>query len=197
MKTWTLVIVLALLLAGCGGTRADQDTQSQRTSEASGTTTAGTEETTSESPGLRTVVIEASGGKRVEVRVEIANNPFERARGLMYRTALGEDRGMLFVYPGEQKLSFWMKNTLIPLSIAYIDSEGRIVDILDMKPLDDKSPHYVSSEPVQYALEVNQGFFEKRGVKVGDRVELPEQAAVGSRLGRQIIVQYRGDPERV
>jgi uncharacterized membrane protein (UPF0127 family) len=174
VKTVTIVIVLVLIMAGCGGSKADRATRSQTTPQDDGTNTAGTEETTSGPSGLRTVVIDASGGKRVEVRVEIANNAFERARGLMYRTALGEDRGMLFVYPEEQELSFWMKNTLIPLSIAYIDSEGRIVDILDMKPLDDKPPHYVSSEPVQYALEVNQGFFEKRGAKVGDRVELPE-----------------------
>ena len=80
---------------------------------------------------------------------------------------------MLFVYADEEARSFWMKNTLIPLSIAYIDSEGRIVDIQDMNPLDDEPPHYVSAEPARYALEVNQGFFEERGVKVGDKAELP------------------------
>ncbi len=129
-----------------------------------------------QSSELRTVTIHTSSRKEVRVRVEIADNAFERARGLMYRTALAEDRGMLFVYGGEQKLSFWMKNTFIPLSIAFIDSEGRIVDIQDMKPLplDDDPPHYVSAKPVQYALEVNQGFFEERGVKVGDKAELPE-----------------------
>ena len=174
MKILTLVVVFALLLAGCGGSQADPDTQSQRTSEASGTTTTGTEETTSEPSGLRILVIDASAGKKVEVRVEIADDLFEQTRGLMYRTELGEDRGMLFAYPDERKLTFWMKNTFIPLSIAYIDSKGRIVDILDMKPFDDKPPHYVSSEPVQYALEVNKGFFEKQGVKIGDRVDLPE-----------------------
>ena len=119
------------------------------------------------------MVIDASGGKKVEVRVEIADDLFEQQRGLMYRTALGEDRGMLFVYRREQRLSFWMKNTLIPLSIAYIDSEGASRTSSNMKPLDDKPPHYVSSEPVQYALEVNQGFFDERGVKVGDHAELP------------------------
>ena len=109
------------------------------------------------------------------MRVEIADDDFERARGLMYRTALVEKRGMLFVYEEEQqKLSFWMKNTLIPLSIAFMDTEGRIVDIQDMEPLDDDPPSYVSAEPAQYALEVNQGFFEERGVEVGDRAELPE-----------------------
>ncbi|MBA2535247.1 MAG: DUF192 domain-containing protein, partial [Rubrobacter sp.] len=107
-------------------------------------------------------------------RVEVADDPFERTKGLMYRKALGEDRGMLFVFSREQPLSFWMNNTLIPLSVAYIDSEGRITDILNMKPLDDKPPHYVSSESVQYALEVNQGFFKERGVTVGDHTELPE-----------------------
>jgi uncharacterized protein len=173
VKSLKIVVVLVLLLAGCGGTQADHDTQSQRTPQASGTTAAGKGETISGPQGLRTLVIDASGGKKVEVRVEIAEGLFEQARGLMYRTALGENRGMLFVYPEERELSFWMKNTRIPLSIAFIDSERRIIDIQDMKPLDDEPPSYVSAEPAQYALEVNQGFFEKNGVKLGDRVELP------------------------
>ena len=173
MKTWKIaVVVFALLLAGCGGAPANSDTQSQDTPQASGSTTAGTDETASSA--LRTLVINTSGGKKVEVQVAVADEVNEQAKGLMYRKALGEDRGMLFVYPEERELSYWMKNTLIPLSIAYIDSEGRIVDILDMKPLDDNPPHYVSSEPVQYALEVNKGFFEKKGVKEGDHAELPE-----------------------
>jgi uncharacterized membrane protein (UPF0127 family) len=133
----------------------------------------GREETTSGPSGLRTLVVYASGGKVVEVRVEVADDLAEQAKGLMDRTTLGENRGMIFVYPEERELSFWMKNTLIPLSIAFIDSESRIVDIQDMKPLDDKPPHYLSSEPAQFALEVNQGFFEERDVRVGDRVELP------------------------
>ena len=166
MKCWGLALVfLALLLAGCGGAGANSDHHSQNGS------TGG--KTGSEQPDLRTVVIDASGGKKVEVRVEIADNLFEQERGLMYRTAMEEDRGMLFVYKDERLLSYWMKNTYIPLSIAYIDSKGRITDIIDMKPLDDRPPHYVSSEPVKYALEVNQGFFEERGVKVGDHAELP------------------------
>ncbi|HWI45123.1 MAG TPA: DUF192 domain-containing protein [Rubrobacter sp.] len=173
MKFWKIVVVIALLLTSCSGPQADSDTQSQRTPHSSDTTAAGKEETTSGPRGLRTLVIDASGGEKVEVRVEVADNVFERARGLMYRKALGVNRGMLFVYPEEQRLSFWMKNTLIPLSIAYIDSKRRIVDIQDMKPLDDEPPSYVSADPAQYALEVNRGFFEERGVKVGDRVELP------------------------
>jgi uncharacterized membrane protein (UPF0127 family) len=173
VKFWKIVVVIALLLTSCSGPQADPDTQSQRTPHSSDTTATGKEETTSEPSGLRTLVIDASGGEKVKVRVEVADNVFERARGLMYRKALGANRGMLFIYPEEQRLSFWMKNTLIPLSIAFIDSERRVVDIQDMKPLDDEPPSYVSADPAQYALEVNRGFFKKRGVKVGDRVELP------------------------
>ena len=179
MKTLIIVVILALLLAGCGGAQAHSDTQSQKNPQASksenagcgtGSDTAGIGQKT---PELPTVTIHASCGE-VRVRVEVADDPAEQAKGLMYRKALGKNRGMLFIYPEERELSFWMKNTLIPLSIAFIDSERRIIDIQDMKPLDDKPPHYVSSEPAQYALEVNQGFFKKRGVKVGDRVELPQ-----------------------
>jgi uncharacterized protein len=174
VRIWKIVVVIAVLLTSCSGPQADPDTGSQKSPQSSGTTAAGKQETTSGPSGLSTLVIDASRGKEVEVRVEVADDLAEQAKGLMDRTALGESRGMLFVYPEERELSFWMKNTLIPLSIAFIDSERRIIDIQAMKPLDDKPPHYVSAEPAQYALEINQGFFEERGVKVGDRVELPE-----------------------
>jgi uncharacterized membrane protein (UPF0127 family) len=124
---------------------------------------------------LPIATITTSAGERVPVEVEIADTDAERQTGLMGRTALPENAGMLFVFEGEQTLSFWMRDTLIPLSIAYIDAEGRIVDIQDMQPLDDVPPDYVSAEPAQYALEVNQGFFAERGVAVGDTVELPAQ----------------------
>jgi uncharacterized protein len=124
-----------------------------------------------EPPQLPVLTIVNSGGERVPVQVEIADTPEERRTGLMGRSALAEDAGMFFVYDQEQVLSFGMKDTLIPLSVAYIDAEGRIVDIQDMQPLDETS--HPSAEPARYALEVNQGFFEGRGVKVGDMVELP------------------------
>lgn len=120
---------------------------------------------------LQPLTINASGGETVKLQVEIADTDTERQRGLMERTALGENRGMLFVFDSEQTRSFWMKNTLIPLSVAYINSEGRIIDIQDMQPLDETS--HPSAEPAQYALEVNQGYFAEHGVKVGDTVDLP------------------------
>ena len=154
-----ILVLLSLFLAGCDGGSSDTGAGS------TGTTTAASE--------LQTVTIEASGGKEVEVRVEVADTDAEHQLGLMGRTALPEDRGMLFIFDEERELSFWMKDTLIPLSVAFMNSEGRIVDIQDMKPLDDDPPHYVSAEPARYALEVNRGFFEERGIKVGDSAELP------------------------
>ena len=166
----TTLALLVLLAAGCGeGSEGQKD---GATGEASGDRRAGSGAATA--PALRTVSIDASGGEEVEVRVEIADEPEEQARGLMGRTALGEDRGMLFAFGGEEVRSFWMKNTLIPLSIAYMDADGRIVDLQNMKPLDDEPPHYVSAKPARYALEVNKGFFDERGVEVGDRADLPE-----------------------
>lgn len=117
------------------------------------------------------VTIVNAVGERILVPVEIADTDAERQMGLMGRTALTEGTGMLFVFDAEEPRSFWMKDTLIPLSIAYIDAQGRIVDIQDMQPLDE-TPH-PSAAPAQYALEVNQGFFAARGIQVGDLVELP------------------------
>lgn len=107
------------------------------------------------------------GGK--EMLAEVAISEDERSLGLMHRKSLGRDRGMVFVYPEEEKLSFWMKNTLIPLSIAFCREDGRITEIQKMEPMDEMS--HVSREPGMYALEVNQGWFEENGIRVGDRVE--------------------------
>ena len=102
--------------------------------------------------------------------VEIASTPEERQKGLMFRKNLGENNGMLFIFEKEKILSFWMKNTYIPLSIAFIDKNGVIVDIFDMKPFSLKP--VVSTLKCKYALEVNRGFFSRCGIKVGDKIDL-------------------------
>lgn len=106
--------------------------------------------------------------KAKEIRVEVAKTPEERAMGLMNRKQLEKDEGMLFIFESEGYHSFWMKNTFLPLSIAFIDKDRRIVDIKDMKPLtlDSHSP----SRQVLYTLEMNQGWFATNGVRVGDVV---------------------------
>ncbi|MGO3890286.1 MAG: DUF192 domain-containing protein [Paenalcaligenes sp.] len=102
------------------------------------------------------------------INIEITNTPESRAIGLMYRESLNPDSGMLFVFEEAAYHCFWMKNTLIPLSIAFISPNGTITDILDMAPLDLTS--HCPTQPAFYALEMNQGWFTKQNIKVGDRV---------------------------
>jgi len=173
MRRTTFLLMASLLIAGCGGTDpgGSAGAGGARSSGGEGSAVMGTTSRAS-SPASGLVRIGAAGGS-VEVEVEVADDMDEMRKGLMGRTKLAEDAGMLFVYPEERELSFWMKDTLIPLSIAFMDAEGRIVDIEDMKALDDEPPHYTSAEPARYALEVNEGFFDERGVEVGDRARLP------------------------
>jgi uncharacterized protein len=113
----------------------------------------------------------------VHVAVEEADSPAEREQGLMGRTSLGADEGMIFLFDdvadGPVTSEFWMKDTLIPLSVAFWDEHGRIVGIRDMDPCtEDRCPTYSSPTPYIGALEVNIGFFAEHGVKTGDRIEL-------------------------
>lgn len=103
------------------------------------------------------------------IYVEIADTDESRALGLMNRNILEEDRGMLFVFEEERQVSFWMKNTLIPLSVAYINKEGVILEIYDMFP---KSLEPVTSKrsSIKFALEVNKGFFDKNNIRIGDKM---------------------------
>jgi hypothetical protein len=107
--------------------------------------------------------------KEKEIWVEVVRTPEERAQGLMGRKHLGEDEGMLFIFEKEDYHSFWMKNTLIPLSIAFIDREGKILKIADMEPLTlDSHP---PPRPILYALEMKKGWFSANGVQVGDMLK--------------------------
>ena len=106
------------------------------------------------------------------ISVELARSPQEQERGLMFRKRLGENEGMIFMYDSPRMMNFWMKNTRIPLSVAFIDAHGRITQIDDMKPYD-YITHHLSQFPSQYALEVNRGWFGRNGIKVGDTIEIP------------------------
>lgn len=116
------------------------------------------------------ITIINSFNEEITVKAEIAKTAEERNKGYMFRKHIGDGNGMLFVFEKEQILSFWMKNTPHPLSIAYIDSQGKIRDIFDMTPFSLAS--VVSSTSVKYALEVPQGYFQKNRIKKGDRIIL-------------------------
>ena len=119
-------------------------------------------------PKLETITLQAG---MHNIRAEVARTPQQTQTGMMFRKEMAPHEGMLFVFDAPARRCFWMKNTLLPLSIAYIADDGRIVDVLDMQPLSEAS--HCSSQPVRFALEMNQGWFAKRGIKPGFKLKGP------------------------
>ena len=100
-----------------------------------------------------------------QIEAQVARTPAERATGLMYRREMPQHEGMLFVFEQPTMQCFWMKNTLLPLSIAFVADDGTVVNVDEMKPQTTDS--HCSKEPVRYVLEMNKGWFAKKGVKAG------------------------------
>lgn len=109
--------------------------------------------------------------KDYTLTVELATTPTARSCGLSQRNELPPNHGMLFVFPDLRPRTFWMKDTKIPLSIAFLDESGKILSLQNMIPLQ-TDERYHSLQPARYALEVNQGWFERHGIEVGDRVKM-------------------------
>ena len=108
------------------------------------------------------------------LRVTVARTPAERSMGLMFATKLGKDDGMLFIYPEAAVSAMWMKNTNIPLSVAFLDEQGVIINIEDMQPQTlDAHP---SKAPAKYSIETNLGWFKQHGAGPGMKVTGPEKA---------------------
>ncbi|MFN0315814.1 MAG: DUF192 domain-containing protein [Burkholderiales bacterium] len=105
---------------------------------------------------------------KYKLRVEVASTPEARQAGLMHRKSLGENQGMVFVFERAGLWGMWMKNTYVPLSVAFIGEDGRILNIEDMTPLSEDS--HSAAGPARYALEVNKGWFKQREIKPGNRV---------------------------
>ena len=118
-----------------------------------------------------TLALENEEGERVTITAEIADSPQERATGLMNVAYLDENYGMLFVFGQETKVGFWMKDTKIPLSIAFVAGDGTILETQDMAPLSREL--HRPAQAYRYALEVNQGWFARHGLGSGDRVDIP------------------------
>ena len=174
-----LGIFLVLALAACGG---DDDEATPPTTTVSGSAETSTEEappatseeeaTTEEAPSGPVLVIETATGE-FEVPVEVADTQEEREVGLMNRESLPAGAGMIFLFDEDNVGGFWMKDTLIPLSIAFADADGTILSILDMDPCEaDPCEIYDPGVPYRSALEVNQGAFDDWGVRVGDTLSL-------------------------
>ena len=125
---------------------------------------------------LAAPVIELSAGMH-RIEAEVASSNAERMTGLMNRPSMPMQRGMLFVFPEAAVQCFWMKNTLIPLSIAFLDDAGRIVQIADMQP--QSLDNHCSVRPVRFALEMNAGWFKSRGLAPGAKINGLDRASPG------------------
>ncbi len=158
MRTFALALFVAVTLAGCGESAGDSGAVPVTGAD-------------SEFPaGTVTITTRDS---EVPVDVEIASTPEQHAQGLMNRESLPENSGMYFVFPSEvTEVSFWMKDTLIPLSVAVADADGRITKIVDMEPCEADPCEVYPLGSFTTALEVNQGAFADWGVEVGDTMEL-------------------------
>lgn len=132
-----------------------------------GLVAAGAAATAQEIPQPRLPTVTLSAGMH-NIVAELARTPAQQQAGLMMRTEMAAHEGMLFVFDELSTRCFWMKNTLLPLSIAFIDDDGTVVNIADMKPRSEAS--HCSERPVRFALEMNQGWFAKRGIKAGFRI---------------------------
>ncbi len=118
----------------------------------------------------------------VEVVAEQALSNDQIARGMMFRKEMGEMEGMLFVFSAPHRTSFWMRNTLLPLTCAYIDPEGVILEIRDMRPLDE-TPILASSDRIQYVLEMNQGWFERHKITTNMLIRTERGSLRGTYFG--------------
>jgi len=117
-------------------------------------------------PRLATLTLQAG---MHNIRAEVARTPMQTQTGMMFRQEMGANEGMLFVFDQPERRCFWMKNTLLPLSIAFIADDGSIVNLADMQPKSEDS--HCSAQPVRFALEMNQGWFAKRGIKPGFKLK--------------------------
>ena len=119
-------------------------------------------------PQPRLATIDLQAGMHI-IKTELAITPDQQAAGMMFRREMGNNEGMLFVSDEPAQRCFWMRNTLLPLSIAFLADDGTIVNLADMEPLSEQS--HCSAKPVRYALEMNRGWFAKRGIKTGAQLK--------------------------
>jgi uncharacterized membrane protein (UPF0127 family) len=167
------VAVLAWAMASAAGLVGGGGDDPATTAPGAATTAPGA------APRTVTYRLEPAEGRPVTVRLEVAADPAARARGLMGRTQVPEGTGMVFLYPEDVAEAYWMKNTLVPLSIAFVAADGRVVSVAEMPPCTaDPCPSYPPAGPYRYAVELPAGAFRAAGVGEGARVVPTDPAAL-------------------
>lgn len=187
-----VIVVTILLLSACNSTPAatsvaDGAVTRNRTGVPADATPRGSPSSTATDPGPTTApaplvpsegfargdVVFTDGTREVATPVLVADDPGLRATGLMGRTSLPVDAGMLFVFEAATQGAFWMKDTLLPLSIAFVAQDGTVQQVMEMDPCAaDPCTRYVPDEPYRYAVEANRGYFDARGIAPGWTLEI-------------------------
>ena len=165
-RVWLVGLIIQIIVVGLAADCAPGDGGGAATPTASATPST----TTTPAPEGPQVIL-TQGSNSAAVTVEFASTPEERQLGLMNREHMDEDRGMLFLFPADTRGGFWMRNTYIPLDIAYIGADGTVQEIRKGEPLNE-TPLFPANA-YRYVLEVNQGWFERHGLGVGAKVTLP------------------------
>ena len=175
MRLYVIPLALAFVV-GCGGKAKGPDAKPKKetgqTSKAilpAARTLNAPEAITQAQPKLPSTQL-LVGPKDLNVTAEVADTLTERRAGLMFRESLGKDEGMVFVFPSPQRVDFYMRNTTVKLSVAYIGSTGRIIELHDLKPLNE-TPVYSQGRSIQFVLEMSRGWFKENGVRIGHRVK--------------------------
>jgi uncharacterized membrane protein (UPF0127 family) len=167
-RVWLLGIIIQIIIVGLAADCAPGGGNGNPVPTPTPTVGPGTPTTT---PAAGPQVIVQQGDATAAVTVEFASTSEERQKGLMFREQLDEDAGMLFLFPNNTGGGFWMRNTYIPLDIAYISADGIVVDIRQGQPLDETILY--PSQSYRYVLEVNQGWFARHNLGIGAKVTLP------------------------
>jgi hypothetical protein len=167
VRRFIFVFAVALLavVAGCG----DDDTKTIIDGSSPDRPPCGTEAPNGKYITAPSISFDSSGGI---LRVEVADDSEEQHTGLMNRDCLGDDWGMLFVYSGDVQSTFWMHDTFVPLTIAFIAADGTILELEDMQP--QTEDQHQAPAPFRYAIEANQGWFAEHGIEAGDVATIPD-----------------------
>ncbi len=186
-----LCVLAALFVAGCSASKADgarptsrQPTVVQAAAGGPGSTRAtAAPGTAAQQPvsNLPAVVFTTADGSRATINVEIADTEATQECGLMNRTSMPDDQGMIFIFAQSSLTPFWMKDTLIPLSIAFINENGTVVDVQEMQALSEDN-HYPAG-PYRYAIEANAGWYARNGIAPGDTADVNAAVAASPVFG--------------
>ncbi len=174
-KSLVVVLALALTVAGAGCLSSPEPSPEETDTDADAADADGTADFTNTTDGAEATAVFTHEGEAVaRLSLEVAETPEERSRGLMYRESLEDRRGMVFVYGEEERRSFWMKNTYIPLDMVFVGEDGRVNAVRHASPQPNASVSELRryTGDAKYVIETNRGFANETGVGEGTRVEI-------------------------